>query len=94
MTNTTYNGWTNRATWLVNLWLDNDGYYETCGHKSNDAYQLGQMIRADVEEMQPEVTGLWADAQSTFLSEVNWKEIGANYIIDRNGDDVTQEYVA
>ena len=24
MTNTTYNGWSNRATWLANLWLSND----------------------------------------------------------------------
>ncbi|HEY7822675.1 MAG TPA: hypothetical protein VIG24_07585 [Acidimicrobiia bacterium] len=29
MTDTTYNGWTNRATWLVNLHLTNDqGLYE------------------------------------------------------------------
>jgi hypothetical protein len=28
MTDTTYNGWSNYATWNVNLWLDNDeGFY-------------------------------------------------------------------
>lgn len=26
MTAQTFNGWRNRSTWLVNLWIDNDGY--------------------------------------------------------------------
>lgn len=24
MSDNTYNGWTNKATWLVNIWIDND----------------------------------------------------------------------
>lgn len=52
-----YNGWTNRETWCVNLWLDNDqGIYETIqgltreeieGHDDGEeinAYHLGKRI--------------------------------------------------
>ena len=80
MTDTTYNGWSNRATWLVNLWLDNDGFFKDFSSGSNDAYQVGQIIHGQAEEMQPEVTGLWADAMGAFLRNVNWEEIGAHYI--------------
>lgn len=79
MTDTTYNGWTNYETWVVNLWLDNDGYYNNCEYRSNDAYQLGQMIRDDLEQVQPEVTGLWADIINAAMRQVNWKEIGAAF---------------
>ena len=89
MEKTTYNGWTNYETWVVNLWLDNDGYYNNCEHRSTDAYQLGQMIRDDLEQLQPEVTGLWADIINAAMREVNWKEIGASfkeaYIDDSEG---------
>ena len=32
-TNTTYQGWTNRATWSVNLWIDNDDYNQDYLHE-------------------------------------------------------------
>lgn len=43
-TDTTYNGWANRATWLVNLHLTNDqGLYLA----SRDAVRHGYLIAAD-----------------------------------------------
>jgi hypothetical protein len=50
MSNETYEGWTNRETWLVKLWMDNDEschdfWYEQTeafleGATSNDAVEL------------------------------------------------------
>jgi len=38
MTNTTYNGWTNRATWNVALWINGDkGLYDFAHNFSNYA---------------------------------------------------------
>lgn len=38
MTTETYNGWVNRETWAVNLWLTNDqGLYETCQDMAREA---------------------------------------------------------
>lgn len=84
MTNTTYNGWTNYNTWLVNLWLYNDGIYETIETRTTDAYQMGQIIRQYLEEVQPETTGLWADMINAAMRDVNWKELGASYLESRD----------
>lgn len=52
MTNdTTYNGWTNYATWVVNLWLDNDSYSFDCAEIAAGCVQ--QAIDDDDTDTKP-----------------------------------------
>lgn len=85
----TYNGWTNYATWRVNLEIfDNFDLSEfddindkfdpelICVHTLAEALQE----RADyyIEESSPQ--GLARDYALTFLSDVNWYEIAEHKI--------------
>ena len=46
-----YNGWANYETWCVNLWLDNDGYFEN----------LREEFGEDIEESENDEPGERAD---------------------------------
>lgn len=71
MTDTTYNGWTNRETWNVNLWLSN----------SQPRYEA--MLRmfpkknAGEESAQAMCRGFWGEKtpDNCLLDNVNWKEV-------------------
>lgn len=77
----TYNGWCNRETWVVNLWLTSEEYaddvvrhiiqaFETTGEQ---AEQLEYWIRAEFQYLvEPTI---WTDLLSTSLGRVNWYEI-------------------
>lgn len=71
---TEYNGWTNYATWRVNLEMF-DGY-DGASDNDLDAYDLGQSLRDMAEEMIGG-EGLARDYALAFLSDVNWREIAA-----------------
>jgi hypothetical protein len=73
MENTKYNGWTNYATWRVNLevfdgiaWLDqfDDGI---------SVYDASVLLKELIEVSSSE--GLARDYALAFLSDVNWYEI-------------------
>ena len=83
MTNTTYNGWTNRETWAIGLHLmdvvtdqiidDIDDWAAT------DTMEAGQMFKDYVDEMIDEAD--LADQYALLLdlldlSQVDWEELG------------------
>ena len=81
----TYNGWTNYATWRVNLEMidDSDWHCRFDDHgEMPEAYDLGQFIKEWAEEYIEESSheGLARDYALAFLSDVNWYEIAKNLI--------------
>ena len=89
MTDEKYNGWTNRETWLVNLWLSNEeaSYFElrerVAERKASDMETddriLGEIVEEYVEEMlfgDKSPAGLATDLLRGALSDVDWEEIG------------------
>jgi hypothetical protein len=75
---TSYNGWTNYATWRVNLEIfDGIDLRDMCWHKL-DRYDLGMALKDYAREI-IEMTageGLALSYAMAFLSDVEWYEIG------------------
>jgi hypothetical protein len=83
---TTYNGWTNYETWLVNLWLTNDqGTAETmqelaAASRANDEaeWELADTLKEWVDGMVDESVpgnGMVRDLVNAALGSVDWREI-------------------
>jgi hypothetical protein len=86
MTDKTYNGWTNRETWLINLWLTKDmhdpEFYEAvraCKTASDGAEEIANYMDnlMDVEAMPTQ--GMFHDLLTAALSKVNWYEIAKDW---------------
>jgi hypothetical protein len=97
MTDTTYNGWTNYETWVINLWMGNEvgsyAYWQEVTadvmreHDEEDEKQdaisdLADRLKSEHEEGMPEVQGIWSDLLTAALGEVNWREIAEHLIED------------
>lgn len=77
---TDYNGWSNRETWIVNLWLTNDECYygELCDIVKNfettyeQAEEIEQYVHwiIDVDE-----SSMTSDLLTASLGRVDWYEI-------------------
>ena len=99
MTKKEYNGWHNYETWLVALWLDNDGYAEILRDEAAKYVRLNQdptteladSMKERMQESNPlgDQASFWADLLNGALSEVNWFEIASHYI-----DEVNEELKA
>ena len=90
MSDKTYNGWTNYATWRVNLEVfdcqeNNWDWF----NMDQDVYGLAQDLRAYVEESieNSSAEGLARDYALAFLSGVNWHEIALNMVAELAEDE-------
>lgn len=75
-----YNGWTNKETWLVNLWLGD--YFAECAEEGQIVTE--DFIRETVEEMcsvdgKSVEGGFMADLLNCALGEINYHEIEHHY---------------
>lgn len=85
MTDKTYNGWTNYATWRVNLEVfDGANWNDYYIGSFPEPYDLGLALKEYVEQLLADTTpqGLALDYAYAFLSEVNWHEIAEHLIED------------
>lgn len=81
----TYQGWSNRETWLGSLWLGNDeGLYELLCHAvrenntiSETAMYIEEELRQQLED-EIDVACLWQDLLGWAFDQINWIEIVAS----------------
>ena len=91
MSNEKYNGWTNYATWRINLEIFDDTSLDDFGGIEDKvdpdlvcAYTLGEALKERAEyyiELSSD-KGLARDYALAFLSDVNWHEIAEHMIED------------
>ena len=86
---TKYNGWTNYATWRVNLEIFDGIEAEDMGWNRLDLYNMAQAMKDyanDAIEMDAK-EGLALDYARAFLSEVNWHDIAEYYVAQQSDDE-------
>lgn len=85
MTDSKYNGWTNYATWRVNLELfDGSDWNEFYIGSFPEPYDFGLALKEYAEDMieQSCSVGLARDYALAFLQDVNWQEIATSMLAD------------
>lgn len=82
LTATTYNGWSNRETWLASLWLNSaeDSYcvLKDALRESDDLFDQADCLERTLRDQLEDETGhanLWSDLLSTAFERVNWVEV-------------------
>jgi hypothetical protein len=80
----TYNGWSNRETWLASLWLTNDdGSYtlRDAMRAGEDVFEQADSLEGLLRDQLDDEAGnanLWSDLLSTAFERINWVEVIEN----------------
>ena len=83
MTKETYNGWTNYATWRINLEIFDGQDAKDLGIHRMDGYEASQYLKSYVEEiLEEQGKGIVLDYAMAFISEVDWYSIAKHLLED------------
>ena len=82
LVNTTYQGWSNRETWLAYLWLTNDeqsySLLRETSHAGGDLFEqaerLEEQLRDQLDDEASEAN-MWCDLLTTAFDRINWLEV-------------------
>lgn len=83
-----YNGWTNKETWLVNLWLGDYIQESLAESDCRDKYDAAAWIRDLVEEFCDSLngnsveSGFLVDIFNCAFGEINWRELAEFYLAE------------
>ena len=82
---TTYNGWSNRETWLASLWLTNDQVSYAVlleAQRAGDSdFARADWLEQQLREQLAEEAGdacMWSDLLNTAFHRINWVEVIEN----------------
>jgi len=78
MNNDTYNGWSNKETWLANLWLSDYFTQEIEDGQDICAAHIKDTINNMLADS-PELWGLFSDLLNTAISGIDCYEIASHY---------------
>jgi len=91
MTKETYNGWTNYATWRINLEIFDGQDAKDLGIHRMDGYDAGQCLKSYAEEiLEEQGKGIVLDYAMAFISEVDWYSI-AKHLLEEYQEEEEEE---
>lgn len=88
MTDKTYNGWTNYATWRISLEIFDGVTLEDMNTVEVEPYEVGKYLQEYAEELifsecrNDAPSTLMEDYARAFFQEVNWYEIAKHIVED------------
>jgi hypothetical protein len=77
-----YNGWSNKETWLLNLWYGevlNDLIDEKGCQSCDDIKEFMETVLQECEPLESFPSGLYMDFINDALSQVDWRELAVAY---------------
>ena len=74
-----YNGWSNKETWLVNLWIGDSLTMDQEDGIKIDAAYIEQVVEDRIEDSGSRVNGFVGDILNCALGEIDYDELASHY---------------
>lgn len=75
-----YNGWSNKETWLVNLWVGDLLTMDQEDGITIDAAYIEQVVEDRIEDSGSRVNGFVGDILNCALCEIDYHELAEHFV--------------